>query len=540
MPLYVFGSGAGAVSPPWEFDITDYGAVDDGKVVTDGAMGSGSAVLTSASGLFAASDVGKAVSVKGAAATGITTLVTTIASYQSATQVTLSAANSSGGAVSGGMVWWGTDSTPSIQAAVDAAEAYMEGGATYARVFFPAGRYIVAGALNNAKSGSGQIVFGPVATTEQKRILEFAGVSDGAAAVRHWQQTVPQAAGSCLVSLGVFSSTTAQTNSINADGNPAVICGPNEGFGYGQSAVFSNMQVVVKDLAILNTHSSFGITYGALNLYGVANAHVENFACGTSGVVPGTDYTSPGIFGTGLSMGILLPAPGNNDHVIAKNVSVGGGYTYAMLMTEHAVVDRYMALYCWAGLVAVGNYAGSVGSVHAMKVLSASIEACVNELYILGAGSGGVGPIVDIDQLSTESSTPNIGGQAAHMAAARGRVRLTGLFTESGVTVDNPTGIELVNGQVASPVRAVTASTTARPIDRALKVDATSGAVTISLPSAAPNPAVFTVIKTDASANAVTVDPAGSETVDGAATVSLPGQWDKVTVRSDGVNWVSV
>lgn len=525
----------------WVFDVTAYGAKGDGKVVADGAMASGSATLTSATAGFTAADVGKAISVKGAAGTGVTTLVTTISAYVSATQVTLAASNASGGTVSGAIVIWGTDDTSAIQAAVDAAEAYLAGGRAYAQVYFPPrAPYIVAGALNTSKSGNGQIVFGVCSTTATKKILEFRGATDGAAAVRHWQQTVPQYAGSCIISLGVFASTAAQISSINAAGNPGVISGPNEGAGYGAGAVYSNVQAVIRNLAILTTHSAYGLTYGAANLYGCANCHIENFGYGTAGVVPGNDYSSPGTFGTGLSIGLLLPAPGNNDHVVANNISCGGGYTYAAFVTEHLMMTRYMALYCWAGLVAVGNYFGSVGSVHAMKVIGASIEACINELYILGVGSAGIGPIIDIDQLSTESSTPNIGGQTTHMAAARGIVRWTGLFTESGLTHDNPCGIESVNAQAVSAVRAVTGSTTARPIDRAIKADATAGGVTVSLPSAAPNPVVYTIIKSDASGNTVTVDPAGSETINGSATRVLSSQWDTVTLRSDGTNWLAI
>jgi len=539
------GTWSGTAARPWVFDVTasTSGAKGDAKVVADGAMSAGSTTLTSSTAAFTAQDVGKAISVKGAAVTGVTTLVTTIAAYVSATQVTLAAANASGGTVSGAIVIFGTDDTAAIQNAVDDAETYLAAGHTYAQVYFPPRPYIVAGALSNAKSGNGQITFGPVATTGVKRILEFRGEGDGAAAVRHWEQTVPQHAGSCLISLGVYASTSAQISSINAAGNPGVISGPNEGSGYGVNsggAVFSNMQAVVKNLAILTTHSAYGLTYGALNLYGVANAFVENVGYGTAGIVPGSDYGSPGVFGTGLSIGLLLPAPGNNDHVVAKNISCGGGYTYASFVTEHLVMDRYMALYCWAGLVVVGNYFGSVGSVHALKVLSASIEACINEVYVMGVGSSGIGPIIDIDQLSTESSTPNVAGQAAHMAAARGVIRWTGLFTEAGLTHDNPTGIESINAQAVSAVRAVTGTATARPIDRVLKADASGAGVTVNLPSAAPNPVVYTVIKADSSGSAVTIDPAGSETINGASTRILSSQWETVTLQSDGTNWLAI
>ncbi|MFJ3923017.1 hypothetical protein [Streptomyces sp. NPDC090022] len=532
-----------SAAEPWVFDITAYGATGDVRTATDGAMTSGAATLTCASGPFtaASSPVGKHVIVKGAAATGITSLVTTIISRQSDTQVTLAAAAAT--TVSAALVVWGTDNTGAIQDAVDDAEAYLAAGATYAQVYTPPQRFLIAGPLNNSKSGNGQIVFGVYPATGNKPVLEFRGETDGAAAVRHWQQTVPQLAGSCWVSAGVFASAVAQTNSINADGNPAVLSGPNEGFGYGASALFSNVMPVIRNMAILTTHSSFGLTYGAANLYGCANAHVENLGCGTLGTVasPSTDYSSPGTFGTGLSVGLLLPAPGNNDNVVAKNVGIGGGYTYAMFITEHAVVDRYMALYCWAGLVAVGSYAGSVGSVHAMKVLSASIEACTNELFIMGVGSAGIGPIIDIDQLSTESGTPNIAGSsAAALESARGIVRLTGLFTESGVTVGSACGIKLINGQVPYPVRSVAADATVRVIDEVLLVDATAANRTITLISAVATPNRYVIKKIDDTANTVTVDAAGSETIDGEATVVLTSQWESVTVIPSGGNWYVV
>jgi hypothetical protein len=522
-----------AAATPWVFDVTAsaYGAKGDGQVVTDGAMASGSAVLTSATANFQASDVGKAISVKGAGPTGVTTLVTTIASRQSATQVTLTAANASGGAVSGAVVIWGTDDTAAIQSAVNAAEAYL-GTHTYAQVYFPPKPYIVAGALNTSKSGNGQIVFGPYAVAGNKKILEFRGETDGAAAVRHWQQTSPQFSGSCLISLGVYSSTTAQTTDINAHGNPAVICGPNEGSGYGKTsggAVFSNMQAVVKNLTILTTHSAYGITYGALSLWGVANAHVENFGYGTAGVVTGNDYASPGTFGAGLSAGCLLPAPGNNDHVVAKNISCGGGYTYALFLTEHAMIDRYMALYSWAGLVVVGSYAGSVGSVHSMHVISASIEACTHELYIMGVGSQGVGPTIYAN-ISTESGTPNIAGSSSSAVnGALGRIVLTGLFTETGVSTQYPTGIELVDGQVPRAIKRKTASFTCSPIDRTLVCDTTAGgAFTATLPAADYNPVEY--VLRNVGSNTLTVASTGAQTIYTASTAA-----STATVAAGGV-----
>lgn len=69
--------------------------------------------------------------------------------------------------------------------------------------------------------------------------------------------------------------------------------------------------------------------------------------------------------------------------------------------------------------------------------------------------------------------------------------------------------------------------------------DATGGAYTETLPSATDlNGKVITVIKIDSSANAVTLDGAGSETINGELTWTLGAQYDSIEVISNGINWI--
>lgn len=86
---------------------------------------------------------------------------------------------------------------------------------------------------------------------------------------------------------------------------------------------------------------------------------------------------------------------------------------------------------------------------------------------------------------------------------------------------------------------AKTANYTAAVTDEVIFCDATSGAITISLPPAATAGAgkVYAVKKTDASGNAVTLDGDGTEKIDGALTKALAAQYDSVTIVSDGANW---
>lgn len=83
-----------------------------------------------------------------------------------------------------------------------------------------------------------------------------------------------------------------------------------------------------------------------------------------------------------------------------------------------------------------------------------------------------------------------------------------------------------------------TAAYTISEGDNTIMADATTAAFTITLPKAALfGGRRFTIKKIDSSAHAVTIDGDGTETIDGAATVSLASQWAFRTVVSDGTAW---
>jgi len=527
---------------PWIFNVQAYGAKGDGKCVTDGVMTSGSATLTSATAAFTMADVGKVVMVKGAAATGVTTLTTTIQAYTNATTVTL--AVSAGTTVSGATVMWGTDDTAAVQAAINAACSWASANSGMTTVFVPpaSGFYAIGGSLVTGGStlGNAQLTLPVVATTGKKVCLTIQGSASGAA-VQHWQQTVPQYSGA-LVSFGVFSSIGGQTASINAGGNPCVIGGPAQPGGYGISpGVYSNMLITLRDLSILTAYSSYGLTYSAFDFSGVANAALENVGYGTTGNVPGNDFASVNGFANGLSIGGLLPANGNNDLTYVRNVTVHGGYTYGLFATEHTVADRLTILYCWSGFCAVGLYNSSVGATHGISVNQLSIEACTNNLYIIGAGSNGVGPFIDIAQMDTETSAPTFAdnNSGTGLASALGTIRLTGLYTAANISTGGlPTGLQIIDGQNPSGVRSVSSTASVRLTDRVILGNTTSAGFTVTLLSAVANQVPVTIRNTG-SANTLTVAAAGAQTIDGSATKALTaGQSARLV--SNGSNWFTV
>jgi hypothetical protein len=87
--------------------------------------------------------------------------------------------------------------------------------------------------------------------------------------------------------------------------------------------------------------------------------------------------------------------------------------------------------------------------------------------------------------------------------------------------------------------KTTTYTVTLTDFGKVIDASASGGAWTLTLPAAATagDGFVIAVKKTDSSANAVTIDGDGSETIDGATTLTLPVQYMGVVLRCDGSNW---
>lgn len=539
------GDDSRFVSTPWAIDPTTLGAKGDGQIVTDGAMTSGSPNLACTTSLkFTSADPGKLVLVKGAGPSGVTSLITTVKTFTDTGHIVLNANAST--TIANALVMWATDDTVAFQAAIDAAVAYGLLHSYTATIKIPAatGRfYGIGGALKSggATKGNSQLTIPVVPTTGDKLTVTFEGPAD-AAAVQHWEQLVPQTNGATLVSFFVHASNTAQNTSISAAGNSAVIGGPAQpgGFGIGPG-VYSNVNAIFTNLSILTTHSSFGLTLSALDLSGIANASLNNFAYGTAGSVTGTDYSNPGVFATGFSIGVLMPASGNNDNCIVRNVTCHGGYAYGFFATEHSDIYALRILYCWAGFCPVGTYYSSVGSTHAIVATNLSIESCTYILYIIGAGSAGVGPFIHL-RIDTETSTPRFGDNSTGLgsADARGDVYLSGLYTAASLLLDHPVGYDITDGQRSFPFVSVSANYSVLTTDEVIQVDCTAAARTVTLPTAVGRSRRILVVKIDSSANVVTIATTASQTVNGTAPATLTTQWGaREFFPTPGGNWVA-
>lgn len=117
-------------------------------------------------------------------------------------------------------------------------------------------------------------------------------------------------------------------------------------------------------------------------------------------------------------------------------------------------------------------------------------------------------------------------------------VDLTSPATRDGLFYD---GSNFVNqkdpAHFVAPV-SKSATFTASLAEHAYLCNASGGAFTANLPTAVGNAGKeFVFKKTDSSANAITLDPNGSETINGDATVLLENQHETAIVYSDGSGW---
>lgn len=86
-------------------------------------------------------------------------------------------------------------------------------------------------------------------------------------------------------------------------------------------------------------------------------------------------------------------------------------------------------------------------------------------------------------------------------------------------------------------VRTETSTYTATLSDYVILCDATSAAFTVTLPLAANGKIEYNIKKIDSTANAVTVDGNGTETIDGALTQVIGVQYNSMMIVSDLSNW---
>ncbi len=224
------------------------------------------------------------------------------------------------------------------------------------------------------------------------------------------------------------------------------------------------------------------------------------------------------VFGRGVVSGHAVAAGTGLSVEVGAGVLCGG--IVAALDAASATVPASSTVYLWRDVD--GSFVTS-----ATLVDPGGTAICLGRVTTDGSG---------VTAVTTEGRMEGLRSPGLHDRRI-GELRIDLLNGRVGVGVAPTSDIHA--GSLAAGVRLVSASTTAGARDHLLVADAAAGAVTVTLPPAASCPGREYVVKrVNSGANAVMVDADGSETIDGAADLTLAAQWDAVRVVSTGAAWI--
>jgi hypothetical protein len=412
---------------------------------------------TTPSNPFQAGDVGKPVIVNGAGGTSVAQVLT-ISAFNGAGSVTLS--GNAVTTVTGAACFWGTDDTTAIQAAVNAAGAYLLTHPV-ARVYLPQAPgglfYMVAGAINNTGLANAQIVLPNPPVSIQQGTLEI--VADTPTPLPMWTGQIPQAWGA-IVSTGVFASTAAQVSNNTTYDTPAAVIGSTPASAALLTQVdslpaFANINVIVENLTVVTPQSDQASNYNAVSLKGCAKGTFRN--CTALITANYLTASGPNEFPVishlinGLSAGFVLPGNGNNAVANAYDCTVSG-YTFGAILAEQGVLQDALIVGCGWGFQLSG--ADPTPGEHLIRV-RASVQKCYNVVWVQGTGSPSfsVDADLDMESLSNNASTfIQDSNSGAGLASLGGEIRCYGNFNLQIFPPKRPLYVKIKNKQLAGKV----------------------------------------------------------------------------------------
>lgn len=347
-------------------NLAGYGAKCNGVSLYDGVISASSTTLQSTSAAFVSGDVGKAIDIVGAAASG-GRLITTIASVTDAHHVVLSAAASTAVA-SGGIVVYGTDDTTAIQNALNAAASGAGGGQINT---FP-GMCVLAGALNTSQQGNSLLAIPYIAGANPSTMgsISIVGTTLSTSYPEYGISVTPPTAGTVFYGMTPGSGT-----------NPTIIGGPT---------TYQNFTVMTVSLRNLIFRTPGNPTIGAVGFQNVANTLIYQVTAdvnvnGLTPLVPVPTHTNAYAF--------QLPVSGNFGMVDIQD-SYATGYYGCFQVTEHANLFSDFGQQCHFGVeFGSGNHLATIHNLllqwNAIQVYDTAPLNVVGDIDLEDTGGGG-------------------------------------------------------------------------------------------------------------------------------------------------------
>jgi hypothetical protein len=226
--------------------------------------------------------------------------------------------------------------------------------------------------------------------------------------------------------------------------------------------------------------------------------------------------------------GTVSYTSGTNTHTLYNDVSVADN----LAVTGNATVGGTL------GVTGVSTL--SEANITTLKIGGSAVTSTAAELNILDGVTSTAAEL----NLNDGSVSETIVNNKSVVYGADGQVNAKSIKIQGTEIVDSDKNFSVeglvVNKSLTQKLVSKTATYTAAD-ESVILVDSTSGVVTINLPTAASIAGrIYTIKKIDSSVNKVTIDPSGSETMDGETTLELIGQYGIIKLISDGTNWNSL
>jgi hypothetical protein len=274
------------------------------------------------------------------------------------------------------------------------------------------------------------------------------------------------------------------------------------------------------------------------------------------------DDVATGLAGNGLAASSGVLAVGVDDSSIELNSDAvrvkASGITNAMLagsianakLSNSAITVGSTSTSlggtstAFAGLTGLDFTAANAAIAASLGANTLSLGGSTSTIKVMGdLEVAGTLNTVSTTELLVEDLTVQLARGAADSSAADGAgLKIDG--SDKSITWSHSDQAFKVDADLyaaaglSGRLHSISADTTLSQGHFLVKVDTSGGAVTVTLPSSMPAGKVFVIKQGGHASNAVTIATAGSETIDGAATISLASAYGAANLMFDGSNYL--
>jgi hypothetical protein len=337
----------------------------------------------------------------------------------------------------------------------------------------------------------------------------------------------------------LYNGTGAATALSSASSTSLIV-----GSGFGTTNIYSNNLTTASVIAQFTTTAtgtqgtayfsftglrddlSFQESIFALVSPGVKNPVMKIVSAGGIATA-NTFYPRGGISFSGSGSNNKISAGSNSTPITLEGYNNGSGA--GLIITNAGGFAPASSL----NVVTI-NSSYSIGTAG----VNSSVLAFTGQIYYNASGTGTVS-VFDVNP-TIPTAVSTVANNVTNVYGFRSRINTTTAVTGSvyNIFIDGNAPVYF-GGGTRFKYNALSANTTLDVTYRIIDADASGGVITITLPSASSvgNGFFFSIMKTDASANTITINTTGGQTINGSASQSLSSQYSAKAFYSDGANW---